>query len=106
MSLNRCEQRIFDYLRTHAEEEGFWKDKVRAAAARTGPGPEAAARLELELWRYYEERSAVAAPFREAVRTEGLRRTSLRNLADLLLRLWTEPAPGKTDPRGAQSGRG
>jgi hypothetical protein len=100
MSLNRCEQRIFDYLRAHAEEERFWRDKVRAAATRTGAGPEAAPRLEIELWRYYEERSAVTATFREAVRAEGLRRTSLRNLAELLLRLWTEPAPGKSGAGG------
>ncbi len=106
MSLNRCEQQIFDYLRTHAEEERFWKDKVRGVATRTGAGPEAATRLEIELWRYYEERSAVAAPFREAVRAEGLRRTSLRNLAEWLLRLWTDPAPGTKDPRPGKSGQG
>jgi hypothetical protein len=94
MSLNRCEQRVFDYLQAHPEEKRFWQDKVRAAAARSGEPAQAATRLEIELWRYYEERSAVAAPFREAVRTEGLRRTSLRNLADLLLRLWCEPPKG------------
>jgi hypothetical protein len=102
MSLNRCEQRIFDYLRAHPEEERYWRDKVWAAARQAGPGPETASRLEIELWRYYEERSAVASPFREAVRVEGLRRTSLRNLAELLLRLWIEPPQGK---RGAGSSR-
>jgi len=30
---------------------------------------------------YYTERSAVASPFKEAVRHEGLHRTSMRTLA-------------------------
>ena len=101
MSLNRCEQRIFDYWRTQPEESRHWRRKVEAA---TGPGVDeavAAGRLDGELWRYYVERSAVAAPFREAVRHEGLQRTSMRNLAELLIRLWTEPRP-KPKP-GTQS---
>jgi len=93
MSLNRCEQRIFDYLQRHPEEGQFWREKVRTAAARF-PG-QAAVRLEAELWRYYEERCAVAEPFRTAARTEGLRRTSLLNLSEHVLRLWTEPKPPK-----------
>jgi hypothetical protein len=64
----------------------------------TGDDHVAAARLEAELWRYYEERSAVAAPFKEAARMEGLQRTSMRNLAELLIRLWTEPRPKKKAP--------
>ena len=52
-------------------------------------------RLEGELWRYYAERSAVANPFKEAVRQEGLHRTSMRTLAELLVRLWVEPRPAK-----------
>jgi len=93
VSLNRCEQRIFDYLQAQPEEKRHWQRKVRAAA---GPGQDealAAAGLDGELWRYYVERSAVAAPFREAARLEGLQRTSMRNLAELLIRLWTEPRP-------------
>ncbi len=62
----------------------------------------AVAKLEPELWRYVEERSAVAAPFKEAARLEGLQRTSMKNLAELLLRLWVEPIPKKKRP---QSGR-
>ena len=38
---------------------------------------------------------AVAAPFKDAVRHEGLARTSMRNLAELLIRLWTEPKAKK-----------
>jgi len=93
MSLNRCEQRIFEYLQSHREERHFWQEKVRTASRAAGDVHVAAARLEGELWRYYEERSAVATPFKEAVRVEGLRRTSMKNLAELMLRLWTEPRP-------------
>lgn len=94
MSLNRCEQRIFDYIESHPEERQFWVGKVQTVC-RSLDEHAAAVRLETELWRYYEERSAVASPFKEAVRHEGLRRTSMRNLADLLVRLWTEPRPKK-----------
>jgi hypothetical protein len=94
MSLNRCEQRIFDYLKGHPEERQFWIGKVQSVC-RSLDDHAAAARLENDLWRYYEERSAVAAPFKEAVRMEGLRRTSMRNLAEYLVRLWTEPRPRK-----------
>ena len=95
MSLNRCEQRVFDYLQNHREEGQFWQGKVRGAAKAALDHHAAAARLDGELWRYYEERSAVAAPFREAARLEGLRRTSMKNLAELLLRLWVEPQARK-----------
>ena len=98
MSLNRCEQRVFDYLQRHPEERQFWQGKFQAAAKAAADDHVAAARLEPELWRYYEERSAVAAPFKEAARHEGLQRTSMKNLAELLIRLWTEPRPKKTAP--------
>jgi hypothetical protein len=93
MSLNRSEQRVFDYLRGHPEERQYWIGKVQTVC-RSSPDDHAAARsLESELWRYFEERSAVASPFKEAARVEGLRRTSMKNLAELLIRLWVEPRP-------------
>ncbi len=95
MSLNRCEQRVFDYWERHRDERQFWEGKVRGMAKVTPDLHAVAARLALELWRYYEERSAVAEPFREAARSEGLQRTSMKNLAELLLRLWVEPRPRK-----------
>ena len=94
MSLNRSEQRVFDYLERHPEERHFWIGKVQTVC-RSLDDHAAAVRLESDLWRYYEERSAVASPFKEAARHEGLRRTSMRNLAELLIRLWTEPRPKK-----------
>lgn len=103
MSLNRCEQRVFDYLQGHVEERHFWQGKVQSAC-RAAPDDHAAAhRLEAELWRYYEERSAVAAVFKEAVKNEGLKRTSMRNLAELLIRLWTAPRP--KPPRSDAAGQ-
>ncbi len=102
MSLNRCEQRIFDYWQGHRDERQFWEEKVRGMAKTAGDDFVVAARLDGELWRYYEERSAVAAPFKEAVRHEGLQRTSMKNLAELVLRLWVEPRPKKKRPDGAE----
>lgn len=95
MSLNRCEQRVYDYLQGHPEERQFWQMKFQQAAKASADDHVAAARLEPELWHYYEERSAVASPFKEAARHEGVQRTSMKNLAELLLRLWTEPRPKK-----------
>ena len=95
MSLNRSEQRVFDYLQGHPEERHFWIGKVQSVCRSTGDEHLAAQRLDTELWRYYEERSAVAQPFKDAVRFEGLKRTSMRNLAELLIRLWIEPRPKK-----------
>lgn len=98
VSLNRCEQRLFDYLHAHKDERHFWEGKVHSFVRECGDDHAAAGRLETALWRYYVERSEVAAPFKEAVRHEGQARTSMRNLAELLIRLWTEPKPKKKAP--------
>ena len=95
MSLNRCEQRVFDYWERHRDERQFWQEKVRGAAKIAPDHHAAATRLEGELWRYYVERSGVVNVFREAARHEGLQRTSMKNLAELALRLWAEPKPKK-----------
>jgi hypothetical protein len=98
MSLNRCEQRVFDYFQVQVDERQYWQQKVQKTANTSADDHEAAARLEKELWGYYVERAGVAAPFREAVLSEGLQRTSMRNLAELLLRLWVVPRPKKNPP--------
>jgi hypothetical protein len=104
MSLNRCEQRVFDYIKGHPEERHYWVGKVQTVCRAVGDDHLATSRLEPELWRYYEERSAVAAPFKEAARLEGVKRTSMKNLAELLVRLWTEPRPknksANSEPNG------
>lgn len=102
MSLNRCEQMVFDYLQGHPDERHHWQGKVRAAVQASADSHVAADRLQADLWQYVVERSAVAEPFRGVAVREGLRRTSMRNLAEYLIRLWTEPRP-KRRPPGAQN---
>jgi hypothetical protein len=95
VSLNRSEQRVYDYLQGHPEERHYWISKVQIVCRNLPDAHQAAARIEMDLWRYYEERSAVVSPFKEAAKVEGLRRTSMRNLSELLIRLWIEPRPKK-----------
>ena len=95
MSLNRSEQRVYDYLQGHKEERHYWQGKVQSLCRQVPDEHAAAAQLAADLWRYYEERSAVAEPFKTAARLEGRQKTSMRNLAELLIRLWTEPRPKK-----------
>jgi hypothetical protein len=91
MSLNRAEQMVFDYLQGHSEERQYWTHKVQKTVSGSQDDHVAATSLEAELWRYFEERSAVAAPFRDVARREGIQRTSMRNLAEYLIRLWIAP---------------
>src|SRR5437764_258004 len=98
MSLNRYEQRIFDYWQGHRDERHFWTEKVQSIAKRAGDDHAAAAQVASELWSYYRERSEVVPLFREAARHEGIQRVSMKNLAEYLIRLWTEPRPKKKKP--------
>lgn len=98
MSLNRSEQAIFDYWERHVDERHFWQEKVRQVARESRDDPAAAVRLEAELWSYYVERSGVVEPFRSLAAREGLARTSMRNLAEYLLRLWVAPRPKQRRP--------
>ena len=100
MSLNAREQMVFDYVQSHPEERHYWLEKVQKTCRAAGDDFEAARILELDLWRYFEERSAVASPFKEVAIREGVRRTSMRNLAEYLVRLWVQPRPKKPAPRG------
>lgn len=93
MSLNRCEQRVFDYLQRHQDERHYWQEKFQKILRDAGDERLAVDFVEPQLWRYYLERSAVVAAFKAAAANEGLARTSMKNLAELLLRLWTEPRP-------------
>jgi hypothetical protein len=98
MSLNRAEQRLFDYIQAQAEERQYWMRKVQSMSAEAADPAEAAARLDRELWRYNVERSAVVPVLREAASREGMGRVSMRNLAELILRLWTAPKPTRINP--------
>ncbi len=104
MSLNRNEQMVYDYLQTQPEERRHWESVVKREVARADDPHAAAFTLEGELWRYHVERAGVAEPFRSAARREGLSRTSMRNLAELLIRLWAPPPPKTTRSSGPASG--
>ncbi len=106
MSLNRTEQRVFDYILGHAEERQYWQNKVQSIAAALVDPHAAAHRLESELWNYYKERSAVVPDFRDAVGREGLGRTSMKNLAEHLQRLWVAPRAKKPPAAGPAAGGG
>jgi hypothetical protein len=95
MSLNRTEQMVLDYLQSHSEERHYWLEKVRRTSASSADEHEIASSLERDLWSYFEERSAVAEPFKGVARREGIKRTSMRNLAEYLLRLWAPRAKKK-----------
>ncbi|ATC64924.1 hypothetical protein CMV30_13635 [Nibricoccus aquaticus] len=90
MSLNRCEQQLFDYVQRNPEERHYWEQKVRGLAAAQADAHALSMTLDGELWRYLEERARVVAEFRDHG-APGAKRVSLRNLAEYLLRVWVEP---------------
>lgn len=94
MSLNRYEQTVFDYWEKHPEERHHWQSKVAAAARQMEDAGLVARTLERELWDYFVERSEQVARFRD-LHSGGVRRISLLNLADYLLRLWGPPRKPK-----------
>ena len=96
MSLNRCEQRVFDYVNKHQDERQHWQGKFHRVAKEHASEYVAVEKLEIELWRYYIERSEVVSEIKQAVASEGVRRTSMKNLAELLMRLWVAPHPKRT----------
>jgi hypothetical protein len=95
MSLNKSEQMLYDYVQGQSDERHYWQNKVHTIVAEAADIPVAVARLDVELWRYYLERSEVAPVFKAAASAYGLKRTSMKNLAEYLIRLWTEPRPKK-----------
>jgi len=97
MSLNRCEQMLYDYVKGHPDERQYWQDKVRTIVAESTDSRRAVARLDAEFWRYYEERSAVVPAFSATQRAPGSGRISMMNLAELVVRLWTEPKPRRAE---------
>jgi len=96
MSLNASEQMVFDYVQRHPDERHYWVQKVQNTCAQAIDHHEAARLLDADLWRYFEERSGVASPFKDLAARQGLRKTSMRNLAEYLVRLWVAPKPKKT----------
>lgn len=87
MSLNRYEQSLFDYWDRQPEERRHWQMKtVEATRSAAAPG-EIARRLERELWDYFVERTS-QVPALRSLNPGGVRRVSMLNLAELMLRLW------------------
>ena len=95
MSLNRSEQVLFDYVSQHPEERHFWQHKVRTIVARVGDIPVSVTQLDAELWRYFVERSSVVKSLALIAQPSGSKRISMKNLAEYMIRLWTEPKPKK-----------
>jgi len=98
VSLNRSEQQLFGYIEGNREERQFWEHKVREFDAKLSDRALAARSIESELWRYFVERSAVVPLFKHAAEHEGLRRISMQNLAEYLLRIWGAPRMVKRPP--------
>jgi NurA-like 5'-3' nuclease len=93
VSLNRSEQQLFEYIEANLEERHFWEYKVRAFDAKFSDRSETARQIERELWRYFVERSTVVPRFKEIAAREGVRRVSLQNLSEYLMRRWLAPRP-------------
>lgn len=89
---------VYDYLQGHSDERQYWQGKVRTTVQASPDHHVAADCLQSDLWAYVVERSAVVEPFRSTAQREGLRRTSMRNLAEYLIRLWTEPRAKRRVP--------
>lgn len=100
MSLNRAEQLVYDYLQAQPDELRHWQVVVRREAARETDLHAAATWLDGALRRYHAERAQVAEPFRSEARREGPPRVSMRNLAELLIRLWVDPSAQPRKPAG------
>ena len=104
MSLNRSEQLLHDYVQSHPDERQYWISKVQTIVRESSEPAQGVSRLDAELWRYYLERSEVAPVFITAAKAFGLKRTSMKNLSEYLIRVWTEPRPRKVSaplPPGA-----
>jgi hypothetical protein len=99
MSLNRCEHYLFEYIQTHKEEGQYWQGKVHSFTRKNLDIHEMAAELEQGLWAYYLERAGGSPKFAQGMPSKDLKRTSMRNLADHLIRLWVGVVPKKRSPQ-------
>jgi hypothetical protein len=94
MSLNRYEQALFDYWQRQPDERRHWQARVAEIMRAPSAGGGSARELELELWSYFVERSR-QVPGLQAMQVDGVRRVSLLNLAEYLLRVWGPPSKPK-----------
>jgi len=106
MSLNRSEQILYDYIRRHPEERQYIQNKVQVISRGSSSAEAAASRIDAELWRYYEERSSHVPALTEAGGRPGPGRISMKNLAEYLVRIWTEPRPRERPREGGDGSPG
>jgi hypothetical protein len=95
VSLNRSEQILYDYVQGQRDERHYWQTKVQSFVRESMEISAAVARLDSELWRYYLERSEVVPTLVADARAHGVKRTSMKNLAEYLVRIWAPPPPKK-----------
>ena len=89
---------MFNYWKSQPDERRYWQEKVAAVGRLTAEPGEVARNLERDLWDYFAERSEHVPALRE-LNPGGLRRVSLLNLAEYVLRLWGPPLKKRTtDP--------
>lgn len=94
MSLNRYEETLFAYWEKQPDERRHWQAKVMDLARGTSQPSEAARDLERELWAHLVERGPHVPALRD-LGAMGLRRVSLLNLAEHIIRLWGPPPKPK-----------
>jgi hypothetical protein len=97
MSLNHHEQTLFSYWESHPDERRHWQGKVMDAT-KLAASPGGVARiLERELWEHLVERTPHVPQLRN-LDPGGLRRVSLLNLAEHIIRLWGPPPKPRKSP--------
>jgi hypothetical protein len=95
MSLNKYEQTLFEYIDRHPEERRYWHAKIQGSTHLSADPAAVVRGLEREMWEYYTERSQ-HVPVLCELNPGGVRRVSLLNLTEYLLRLWgPQPRPKK-----------
>jgi len=97
MSLNRYEQTLFSYWESNPDERRHWHSKVVEMTRVSAQPGEVARTLERELWDHFVERSPHVPRLRE-LSHGGLRRVSLLNLAEHIIRLWGPPPKPRKSP--------
>jgi len=88
---------MFNYWQNQPDELSHWKAKVVQATKVVAAPGEVARALERELWEYFTERSQHVPVFRD-LSPGGVRRVSLLNLAEYVLRLWGPPPKNRKPP--------
>ncbi|MBL9213870.1 MAG: hypothetical protein JNG83_00190 [Opitutaceae bacterium] len=104
MSLNPFEHALFTYWERQPDERRHWQARVAELTRGSGSPVLHAPALERELWEHFRERSPHVPALRE-LNAVGLRRVSLLNLAEHVIRLWGPvPKPRRPGAEGSRPG--